>query len=82
MARIAGISTQKNTKDCKEGISLEELDNRLTSHINKLPWNDARKKGNKKLGLTTFEKECENALSVEEARSKTISFVKSLPWKK
>ncbi len=71
MARIAGITTQKNTKgeithvtinvkkhqevmpmlnkpgivektkfqiECEEGISLDELDNRLTKHIENLPW--------------------------------------------
>ncbi len=32
------VSKTKFERECEEGITLDELDNRLTKHIKKLPW--------------------------------------------
>jgi hypothetical protein len=73
MARIAGISTTKNTRG-----EITHVTFNLKKHQQVIPLL-------KELGVvskTAFEKECENSISVEDARAKTKEFVKSLPWKK
>jgi len=38
LKELGVISKTKFQKECEEGITLDELNNRLTKHIESLPW--------------------------------------------
>ena len=73
MAKIAGITTKKNTKGQVTHVTID-----VKKHKDKIPMLT-------EIGVlpkTDFQKQWEDGLTVEEARQQSINFLKSLPWKK
>jgi hypothetical protein len=73
MARIAGVTTQKDTKGNITHVTIN-----VKKHQQAVPVLQ-------EMGLmekSQFDKDFERGISIEESRSRTHAYIKNLPWPK